>query len=91
MKRVAIVTGGTRGIGAAISRELHAMGMTVVANYAGNAEKAQAFETETGIRTYKWDVGDYAACQAGCARVEQDVGQLMCWSTMPGSRGTARF
>ncbi len=76
MKRVAIVTGGTRGIGAAISRELHAMGMTVVANYAGNAEKAQAFETETGIRTYKWDVGDCAACQAGCARVEQDVGPV---------------
>ena len=65
MKRVAIVTGGTRGIGAAISRELHAMGMTVVANYAGNAQKAQAFEAETGIRAFQWDVGDFAACQEG--------------------------
>ena len=76
MKRVAIVTGGTRGIGAAISRELHAMGMTVVANYAGNAQKAQAFEAETGIRTYKWDVGDFAACQEGCGRVERDIGPV---------------
>ena len=76
MKRVAIVTGGTRGIGAAISRELHAMGMTVVANYAGNAQKAQAFEAETGIRAYQWDVGDFAACQEGCARVERDIGPV---------------
>ena len=76
MKRVAIVTGGTRGIGAAISRELHAMGMTVVANYAGNAQKAQAFEAETGIRTYQWDVGDFAACQEGCALVEQEIGPV---------------
>jgi acetoacetyl-CoA reductase len=76
MKRVAIVTGGTRGIGAAISRELHAMGMTVVANYAGNAQKAQAFEAETGIRAYQWDVGDFAACQEGCALVERDIGPV---------------
>jgi acetoacetyl-CoA reductase len=76
MKRVAIVTGGTRGIGAAISRELHAMGMTVVANYAGNAQKAQAFEAETGIRAYQWDVGDFAACQDGCARVAQEIGPV---------------
>jgi len=76
MKRVAIVTGGTRGIGAAISRELHAMGMTVVANYAGNAQKAQAFEAETGIRAYQWDVADFAACQEGCARVERDIGPV---------------
>jgi acetoacetyl-CoA reductase len=76
MKRVAIVTGGTRGIGAAISRELHAMGMTVVANYAGNAQKAQAFEAETGIRAYQWDVGDFAACQEGCALVEREIGPV---------------
>jgi acetoacetyl-CoA reductase len=76
MKRVAIVTGGTRGIGAAISRELHAMGMTVVANYAGNAQKAQAFEAETGIRAYQWDVGDFAACQEGCGRVEREIGPV---------------
>lgn len=76
MKRVAIVTGGTRGIGAAISRELHAMGMTVVANYAGNAQKAQAFEAETGIRAFQWDVGDFAACQEGCALVEREIGPV---------------
>jgi acetoacetyl-CoA reductase len=76
MKRVAIVTGGTRGIGAAISRELHAMGMTVVANYAGNAQKAQAFEAETGIHAYQWDVGDFAACQEGCGRVEREIGPV---------------
>jgi acetoacetyl-CoA reductase len=76
MKRVAIVTGGTRGIGAAISRELHAMGMTVVANYAGNAQKAQAFEAETGIHAFQWDVGDFAACQEGCGRVERDIGPV---------------
>ncbi len=76
MGRVAIVTGGTRGIGAAISSRLKDMGMTVVANYAGNAEKARAFESATGIRTYQWDVGDYDACQQGCARVEQDVGPI---------------
>ncbi|MFM8542281.1 MAG: acetoacetyl-CoA reductase [Chakrabartia sp.] len=76
MKRVAIVTGGTRGIGAAIRRELHAMGMTVVANYAGNAQKAQAFEAETGIRAFQWDVGDFAACQDGCALVEREIGPV---------------
>jgi acetoacetyl-CoA reductase len=76
MGRVAIVTGGTRGIGAAISCRLKDMGMTVVANYAGNAEKARAFESETGIRTYAWDVGDFEACQAGCAHVTQEVGPV---------------
>ncbi|MFM7028411.1 MAG: acetoacetyl-CoA reductase [Chakrabartia sp.] len=76
MGRVAIVTGGTRGIGAAISCRLKDMGMTVVANYAGNAEKARAFESETGIRTYQWDVGDFDACQAGCAQVEAEIGPI---------------
>lgn len=76
MARIAIVTGGTRGIGAAISRRLQAMGMTVVANYAGNAEKARAFEAETGIRSFQWDVGDFDACQQGCAQVEQAVGPI---------------
>ena len=76
MARIAIVTGGSRGIGAAISRRLQDMGVTVVANYAGNAQKAQAFEAETGIRAFQWDVGDFAACQEGCARVEQEVGPV---------------
>ena len=76
MGRVAIVTGGTRGIGAAISRRLHDMGMTVVANYAGNAQTAQAFEAATGIRAYQWDVGDFDACQRGCAQVAADIGPI---------------
>jgi len=76
MGRVAIVTGGTRGIGEAISRRLSDLGMTVVANYAGNEEKAKAFEDKTGIRTYKWDVGDFNACQDGCARVAAEVGPV---------------
>ena len=76
MGRIAIVTGGTRGIGAAISQKLQAMGMTVVANYAGNAQKAKAFEAATGIRAVKWDVGDHAACLAGCAQVEAEIGPI---------------
>ena len=76
MGRIAIVTGGTRGIGAAISQKLQAMGMTVVANYAGNAEKAKAFEAATGIPTYQWDVGDHAACLSGCAQVEAEIGPI---------------
>ena len=76
MTRVAIVTGGTRGIGKAISLALKDMGFSVVANYAGNEEKAQRFSSETGIATYKWDVGDHEACLAGCAGVEADVGPI---------------
>lgn len=76
MARVAIVTGGTRGIGAAISLALKDRGHTVVANYAGNDEKAKAFTADTGIAAYKWDVGDHQACIAGCEQVEQDVGPV---------------
>lgn len=76
MARVAIVTGGTRGIGRAICEALKADGFTVVANYAGNEEKAKAFTAETGIPTYKWDVGDHQACLDGCALVEQEVGPI---------------
>ena len=76
MARVAIVTGGTRGIGAAISQALKDEGFTVVANYAGNEEKARAFSDETGIKAYKWDVGDHQACLDGCARVEREVGPI---------------
>ena len=76
MARVAIVTGGTRGIGRAICEALKADGLTVVANYAGNEEKARAFSEETGIPAYKWDVGDHEASLAGCRRVEQEVGPI---------------
>ena len=68
--RVAIVTGGTRGIGEAISLALKDMGMTVAANYAGNDERARAFTERTGIKAYRWDVGDYEATQAGVRQVE---------------------
>ena len=76
MARVAIVTGGTRGIGRAISEALKAGGFTVAANYAGNEAKARAFTDETGIPAYKWDVGDHQAAIDGCGRVEQEVGAI---------------
>lgn len=76
MSKVAIVTGGTRGIGAAISTALKAAGYTVAAVYAGNDEAAKAFTAETGIATYKWSVADYDACAAGVAQVEADLGPV---------------
>jgi acetoacetyl-CoA reductase len=76
MARVAVVTGGTRGIGAAISRALKAAGCTVAANYGGNDEAAQKFKGETGIAVYKWDVSSYDACAAGLKQVETDLGPI---------------
>jgi acetoacetyl-CoA reductase len=76
MARVAIVTGGTRGIGEAISVALNDMGVTVAANYMGNDERAKAFTDRTGIRSYKWDVSDFEACQAGVRQVESDLGPV---------------
>jgi len=76
MARVALVTGGSRGIGAAISKALKAAGYRVAANYAGNDEAAAAFTKETGIPTFKWDVSDYDACVAGIAKVEADLGPV---------------
>ena len=76
MARVALVTGGSRGIGAAISVALKAAGYTVAANYAGNDAAAQAFTAETGIPTFKWSVADYDECVAGIARVEAEVGPV---------------
>ncbi|WP_322894525.1 MULTISPECIES: acetoacetyl-CoA reductase [unclassified Yoonia] len=76
MGRVALVTGGSRGIGAAISTALQDAGYRVAATYAGNDEKAAAFTAETGIKTYKWDVGNYEACAAGISQVEADLGPV---------------
>ena len=76
MARVALVTGGSRGIGEAISKKLKAEGYTVAATYAGNDEKAAAFTAETGIKTYKWNVADYEASKAGIAQVEADLGPI---------------
>jgi acetoacetyl-CoA reductase len=76
MARVAIVTGGTRGIGEAISIALNDMGMKVAANYAGNEDRARAFTDRTGIAAYKWDVSDFDACQEGVRKVEADLGPV---------------
>ncbi|QQA42553.1 acetoacetyl-CoA reductase [Pelagovum pacificum] len=76
MARTALVTGGSRGIGAAISKALKEAGYDVAATYAGNDEKARAFTDETGIRTFKWDVSDYEACKAGIAEVEEAMGPV---------------
>ena len=76
MTQVALVTGGTRGIGAAISIALKNAGYTVAANYAGNDDAAAAFSAETGIATYKWSVADYDACTLGVKLVEADLGPV---------------
>lgn len=76
MARVAVVTGGSRGIGAAISKALKAAGYKVAATYAGNDEAANAFKTETGIPVYKWDVSNTEACAAGLKQVEADLGSI---------------
>ncbi|MCC0059432.1 MAG: acetoacetyl-CoA reductase [Hyphomicrobiaceae bacterium] len=76
MGRVALVTGGTRGIGAACSKALKDAGYNVAATYAGNDEAANAFKAESGIPVFKWDVADYAACEKGVAAVESEVGPV---------------
>ncbi len=76
MGRTALVTGGSRGIGAAISAALKQAGYAVAANYAGNDEAAAKFTADTGIATYKWSVADYEACAAGIAQVEADLGPI---------------
>jgi acetoacetyl-CoA reductase len=76
MARVAVVTGGTRGIGAAISKALKAAGYKVAASYAGNDEAANKFKAETGINVYKWDVSNYDACVEGLKKVEADLGPV---------------
>jgi len=76
MSRVAVVTGGTRGIGAAISKALLAAGNKVAATYHGNDEAAAKFKAETGVNVYKWDVGNYEACVTGLAKVEAELGPV---------------
>ena len=76
MARVAIVTGGTRGIGESISRTLQGLGYTVVANYAGNIERAKAFTADTGIPAVRWDVGDHEACFHNCVDIAARYGQI---------------
>jgi acetoacetyl-CoA reductase len=76
MARVAVVTGGTRGIGEAICKALQAAGYKVAANYGGNDEAAQTFKAATGIPVYKWDVSSYEACAAGLKQIEADLGPI---------------
>lgn len=76
MPQVAVVTGGTRGIGAAISIMLKEKGFSVAANYAGNDERARHFNEQTGIPVYKWDVSDFEACRRGCEQVAADLGPI---------------
>src|SRR5438270_7077723 len=76
MARVAVVTGGTRGIGEAISKALNAAGYKVAANYGGNDEAANKFKSDSGINVYKWDVSSYDACAAGLKQVEADLGPV---------------
>ena len=76
MSRIALVTGGTRGIGAEISRQLHAAGRVVVASYAGNDAAAEAFRAETGIAVKKFDAGNYAECEAAVAAIHAEFGKI---------------
>jgi acetoacetyl-CoA reductase len=76
MARVAVVTGGTRGIGAAIAKGLKAAGYQVAAVYAGNEEAANKFKSETGIPVYKWDVSSHEACDAGLKKIEAEIGPV---------------
>jgi acetoacetyl-CoA reductase len=76
MARVALVTGGTRGIGAAISQALQAAGRSVAATYAGNTKAAEVFASKTGIGVYQWDIGDFDACASGVRAVEASLGPI---------------
>lgn len=91
MSKVALVTGGSRGIGAAISKALQDAGYTVAATYAGNDDAARAFTEETGIKTYKWSVADYDACAAGIRQIEDEVGPIAVLVNNAGITRDAMF
>ena len=91
MAKVALVTGGSRGIGAAISAALKNAGYSVAANYAGNDEAAAKFKVETGIPVYKWSVADYDACVAGIAKVEAELGPVAVLVNNAGITRDAMF
>ena len=91
MSKVALVTGGSRGIGAAISVALKKAGYSVAANYAGNDEAAAKFKEETGIPVYKWSVADYDACAAGISQVEADLGPIAVLVNNAGITRDAMF
>ena len=91
MSKVALVTGGSRGIGAAISRALMEAGYTVAATYAGNDDAAKAFTEETGIKTYKWSVADYDACAEGIKQIEAELGPIAVLVNNAGITRDAMF
>ncbi|MER8760937.1 acetoacetyl-CoA reductase [Mesorhizobium sp. M0601] len=91
MIKVAIVTGGSRGIGAAISVALKSAGYSVAANYAGNEEAAAKFKAATGIPVYKWSVADYEACAAGIKQIEADLGPVSVLVNNAGITRDAMF
>lgn len=91
MSKTAIVTGGTRGIGAAISRALKEAGYTVAANYAGNDDAASTFTEETGIKAYKWSVADYDACAEGVKKIEDELGPVAILVNNAGITRDAMF
>ena len=76
MSKIALVTGGTRGIGEAISKKLVADGITVIANYASNDDKAKKFSDETGVKVSKWDVSDYESCAKGIENIYEKFGNI---------------
>lgn len=91
MSKVAVVTGGTRGIGAEIAKSLKAAGYTVAANYATNEEAAQKFRAETSIATYKWDVSDFEACAKGVSQLEAELGPVSILVNNAGITRDAMF
>src|SRR5215468_12429075 len=91
MARVALVTGGTRGIGAAITKALKAAGYKVAANYGGNEEAAQKFKAEAGVPVFKWDVSSYDACAEGIKKVEGEVGPVEILVNNAGITRVAMF